>query len=230
MGERVISKELQERGFSKHGKSYLRVVGDGVFQHVLLGFKERLHFSAPGYSHTHRYEPRILVYLKSMYARYDDVYVSIDSTIGFRLSVPELLDKKDADFLGAAPEVERMINEGLNHLDAITTQKQIIEHLEPLEYIESEKRQRYSTQLYDMYLYCEEFYKARMAIETEFTHNYFACMSENDTTWFSEQLCRSYYERYMLTFPVYQEAARERLQRNYEINSCRLRNIGIKIE
>ena len=125
--KQAFSKECKKRGFIKCGKSYMRVVGDGVFQHILPGFKERLHSSAPGYSQNHRYEPRILIYIKSMYARYDDLYVSIDSTTGFSLTVPQLLDKQDAPFMGAVTEMERMLNEGLDILDAITGQHQIIE-------------------------------------------------------------------------------------------------------
>ena len=111
--KQAFSKECKKRGFIKCGKSYMRVVGDGVFQHILPGFKERLHSSAPGYSQNHRYEPRILIYIKSMYARYDDLYVSIDSTTGFSLTIPQLLDKQDAPFMGAVTEMERMLMRGL---------------------------------------------------------------------------------------------------------------------
>lgn len=227
----------KNRGYIQCGKSYIRVVGDGVFQHIFLGFKERLHSSAPGYPQKHRYEPRILIFLKSMYARYDDIYISIDRTTGFSLNVPRLLDKQDAPFMGAAAELERMLNEGLDILDTITAQHQIIEYLEPLDYDERESQQGYSTQLYDMYLYCEEFYKARMAIETEFAENYFAIMSnrKRDPERFSGKMRlfldhdESYYERYMLTFPVQYDAAKERLQKNYEVNSCRLQELGIQL-
>ena len=234
--KQVFSKECEMRGFTRYGKSYMRVVGDGVFQHILLGFKERLHSSAPVYSQNHRYEPRILIYLKSMYARYDDVYVSIDSTTSFSLTVPQLLDKQDAPFIGAAPEMERMLNEGLDILDTITSQNQIIEYLEPLTYNKAENQQCYSTQLYDMYLYCEEFYKARMAIETEFAQNYFANMRncKMDPNRFAEQMRRfqahveSYYERDNLTFPIHYDAAKDRLRHNYEVNSRRLIELGIQ--
>ena len=234
--KQAFSKECKKRGFIKCGKSYMRVVGDGVFQHILPGFKERLHSSAPGYSQNHRYEPRILIYIKSMYARYDDLYVSIDSTTGFSLTVPQLLDKQDAPFMGAVTEMERMLNEGLDILDAITGQHQIIEYLEPLTYNTHEGQQIYSTQLYDLYLYCEEFYKARMAIETEFAENYFAnmCNYKRDPERFGEKMQRfldrreSYYEQYMLTYPVQYDALKNRLQKNYEVNSYRLRVLGIE--
>ena len=234
--KQAFSRECEKRGFAKCGKSYMRVVGDGVFQHVLLGFKERLHSSAPGYSQIHRYEPRILIYLKSMYAQYDDLFVSIDQTTGFSLNVPQLLDKQDAPFMGASEEMERMLNKGLDILDMITEQHQIIEYLEPLTYDGREGQQIYSTQLYDMYLYCEEFYKARMSVQTEFTENYFANMGncKRDPELFSEKMQRfldgkeSYYERYMLTFPVHQDAAKDRLQNNYEVNSLRLKELGIR--
>ena len=214
----------------------MRVVGDGVFQHILPGFKERLHSSAPGYSQNHRYEPRILIYIKSMYARYDDLYVSIDSTTGFSLTVPQLLDKQDAPFMGAVTEMERMLNEGLDILDTITSQHQIIEYLEPLTYDKAEGQQYYSTQLYDMYLYCEEFYKARMAIETEFAQNYFANIGncKRDPNRFSEKMqtflnrVESYYELDSLTFPAHYDAAKDRLQHNYEVNSRRLIELGIQ--
>ena len=235
MREQAFSRECKNRGFIRCGKSYMRVVGDGVFQHILLGFKERLHSSAPGYSQNHRYEPRILIFLKSMYAQYDSLYISIDCTTGFSLTVPQLLDKQDAAFMGAAAERERMLIEGLDVLDTITSQQQIIEYLEPLVYNESEGQQLYSTQLYDVYLYCENFYKARMAIQTEFAQNYFANMStrKRDPDRFAEKMRRfldrdeSYYGRYMLTFPVQYGAAKVRLQNNYEVNSCRLRKLGI---
>lgn len=232
----AFSKDCEKRGFVKCGKSYMRVVGDGVFQHILLGTKERLHFSAPGYTQNHRYEPRILIYLKSIYARFDDLYVGIDSTTGFSLTVPQLLDKQDAPFMGAVPEMERMRNEGLDILDTITTQHQIIEHLEPLTYDKHEGQQYYSTQLYDIYLYCEEFYKARMAVETEFAQNYFANISnyKRDSNRFSVKMqsfldcVESYYERDNLTFPVHYDAAKCRLQHNYEANSHRLEELGIQ--
>lgn len=234
--KQAFSKECKKRGFIKCGKSYMRVVGDGVFQHILPGFKERLHSSAPGYSQNHRYEPRILIYIKSMYARYDDLYVSIDSTTGFSLTVPQLLDKQDAPFMGAAPEMERMLNEGLDILDTITSQHQIIEYLEPLTYDKAEGQQYYSTQLFDMYLYCEEFYKARMAIETEFAQNYFANIGncKRDPNRFSEKMqtflnrVESYYELDSLTFPAHYDAAKDRLQHNYEVNSRRLIELGIQ--
>lgn len=235
MRKEIFSKECKNRGFIQCGESYIRVVGDGVFQRILLGFKECLDPSAPGYSQKHRYESRILIFLKSMYARYDDLYVGIDRSTGFSLTVPQLLDKRDAAFMGAAVELERMLNEGLDILDTITAQHHIIEYLEPLTYYESEGQQHYSTQLYDVYLFCEEFYKARMAIETEFAENYFANMTNCiiDSDRFSEKMRRfldrdeSYYERYMLAFPVQYDVARNRLQNNYEINSCRLRELGV---
>ncbi len=236
MREQALSNACKNRGFTQCGKSYMRVVGDGVFQHILLGFKERLHTSAPGYSQFHRFEPRILIYLKSMYTRYDDLYISIDHTTGFSLTVPQFLDKQDAAFMGAAAEMERMLNEGLDILDRITSQHQIIEYLEPLVNGEKDVVPRYSTQLYDMYLYCEEFYKARMAIQTEFAENYFSNMStsKRDPGQFTEKMNRfldraeSYYERDRLTFPVHYEAAKARLQNNYEVNSCRLKELGIQ--
>ncbi len=236
MKEQAFVKECKKRGFIQCGKSYMRVVGDGVFQHVLLGFKERLHTSAPGYSQFHRFEPRILIYLKSMYAQYDDLYISIDRTNGFSLTVPQLLDKQNAAFMGAAAEMERMLIEGLDILDQITEQHQIIEYLEPLVNSEKCEEPRYSTQLYDVYLYCEEFYKARMAIQTEFSENYFANMSINKVNpdRFAEKMQRfldraeSYYERDRLTVPVHIDAAKARLQNNYEVNSIRLRELGIQ--
>lgn len=237
MREQAISRECEKRGFIQCEKSYIRVVGDGVFQQILLGFKERLHSSAPGYSQKHRYEPRILIFIKSMYSRYDDLYISIDSTIGFSLTIPQLLDKQNAAFMGAAAEMDRMLSEGMDVLDRITTQYHIIEYLESLVNDNSEG-QRYSTQLYDMYLYCEEFYKARMAIETEFAEAYFANMNnrKRDPDRFSEKMSRfldcdeSYYERYMLTFPVQYGAAKERLQQNYEINTRRLKELGLSVQ
>ena len=237
MREQVLSKECQKRGFTQHGNSYMRVVGDGVFQHISLGLKERLHSSTPGYSQFHRYEPRILIYLKSMYARYDDLDISIDHTTGFSLTVPQLLDKQDASFVGTAPEMERMLNEGLDILDTITSQRQIIEYLEPLTYDKCEGGRCYSTQLYDMYLYCEEAYKARMAVQTEFAANYFANMSncKRDPDRFDEKMrsflvrAESYYERYMLTFPVQYDVAKERLHNNYEVNYIRLKELGISL-
>ena len=47
MREQVLTKELKKREYIQRGKSYMRVVGDGVFQHILFGFKERLHTSSP---------------------------------------------------------------------------------------------------------------------------------------------------------------------------------------
>lgn len=236
MREQLFSKECIKRGFIRRKKSYMRVVGDGVFQHILLDFKERLAASAPGYSQIHRYETRILIYLKSMYASYDDLSISIDQANGFSLNVPWLLDKKNAAFMGAEAELERMLNEGLDALDLITTQHQIIEYLEPLSYDHREGQQQYSSQLYDIYLYCEEFYKARMAIETEFSRNYFANISncKKDPELHSEGMRRfwdrveSYYERHMLTSLVHYDAAKDRLQNNYEVNSCRLKELGIR--
>lgn len=236
MRGQAFSKECKNRGFIQCGKSYMRVIGDGVFQHILLGFKERLHTSAPGYSQNHRYEPRILIYLKSMYAQYDDLYISIDYTTGFSLTIPQLLDKQDAAFMGTAAEMERMLSEGLDILDMITTQNQIIEYLEPL-VNDNRDHQRYSTQLYDMYLYCGEFYKARIAIETEFAENFFTIMSNCKTApnLFSEKkrkyldCAESYHERYMLTFPVQYDAVKDRLQNNYKVNFCRLRALGIQL-
>lgn len=236
MNTYAFSKECKKRGFTQCGKSYVRVIGDGVFQHILLGFKERLHSSAPGYSQKCRYEPRILIYLKSMYAQYDGRFISIDHTTGISLTVPQLLDKQDAAFMGASAEMERMLSEGLDILDTITEQHQIIEYLEPFGYDKRENYQNYSTQLYDTYLYCEEFYKARMAVQTEFAQNYFAIMSNCKTCpdLFSGKLqhfqngVESYYEQYMLTFPVHYDAAKRRLQNNFEVNSMRLKELGIE--
>lgn len=238
MSERILSKECKKRGFIQRGKSYMRVTGDGIFQHVLCGFKERLHSTAPQYSRYHRYEPRTLIYLKSMYAQYDELLISIDHTTGFSLTVPQLLDKQKTAFMGASLETERMLNEGLDILDTITEQHQIIEYLEPFQYDKRENRQGYSTQLYDTYLYCEEFYKARMAIQTEFAQTYFAIMSNCKTCpdLFSGKLqhfqngAESYYERYMLTFPVHYDAAKDRLQKNFEVNSKRLEEIGVLLK
>ena len=231
MTERELIKECKNRGFIQRKKSYMRVIGDGVFQHILFGFKERLDPSAPGYSRTHRFEPRILIYLKSLYAQYEGRCVSIDSTIGHRFAPPEFIDKQSACFMGAEPELERMLNEGLDILDGITSQQHIIEHLEPITVKESV---RYSAELYDVYLYCEEFFKARMAIETTFSHNYFAITGnyKRDPNRFSERMRtfladESYYERYTLTAPVNYDAAKNRLKQNYEVNSRRLREIGI---
>ena len=231
----TLSKECKKRGFVRCGKSYIRVVGDGVFQRVLLGFKERLHSSSPRYSRTHRYEPMTLIYLKSMYARYDGFDVSIDQSPGFPLNVPMLLDKRMAPFMGATEDQERMLNEGFDLLDLITTQQQIIEHLEPLTYSYSDGRQIYSTQLYDMYLYCEEFYKAEMAIEREFTQNFFSHISKckRNPELFSEGMqqfldhAELYYEKALLTYPVHYDAMKARLQSNYEINFIRLKELGI---
>lgn len=236
MSERILTKELKKRGYIQRGKSYMRVVGDGVFQHILLGFKERLHTSSPGHSLTHRYEPRILIYLKSMYALYDGSYIGIDCTNGFSLTVPELLDKQGAPFMGASGELERMLNEGLDVLDRITTQHQIIECLEPLMIVKYEEP-RYSTQLYDMYLYQEEFYKARMAIATEFAENYFANMSnlKRHPDLFSEKMHRflahaeEYWEQYELTWPVQYDESKNRLQNNFAVNSNRLKALGIPL-
>lgn len=236
MREQVFSKACINRGFIQCGKSYIRVVGDGVCQHILLGSKERLHSSAPGYSQNHRYESRIRIFLKSMYARFDDLYISIDRTTGFSLTVPQLLDKQDTPFMDKAEEMERMLNEGLDILDMITTQHQIIEYLEPL-VNDNLNCQRYSTQLYDVYLYCEEIYKARMAIETEFAENYFANLSncKIDSERFYGKMQQflerdeSYYEQYILTFPVQCGAAKDRLRKNYEVNSRRLRDLGVHL-
>lgn len=236
MREQFFSKACINRGFIQCEKSYMRVVGDGVFQHILLGPKERLHSSAPGYSQNHRYESRIRVFLKSMYARYDDLYICIDRTTGFSLTVPRLLDKQDTPFMGKAEEMERMLNEGLDILDMITTQHQIIEYLEPL-VNDNLYCQRYSTQLYDVYLYCEEFYKARIAIETEFAENYFANLSncKIDSERFYGKMQQfldrdeSYYEQYMLTFPAQYGAVKDRLQKNHEVNSRRLRDLGVHL-
>ena len=237
MKERALANACKERGFTKCGKSYMRVIGNGVFQHISFGVKERLHTEAPGYSQFHRFEPRILIFLKSMYAQYDDLYISIDSTPGFSFTVPRLLDKHDTPFMGTTVEMERLLNEGLDVLDLITEQDQIVEYLEPLMNEENSEGPRYSTQLYDIYLYCEEFYKARMAIQTEFAENYFSTMStcKVNPGQFTEKMNRllncaeSYYERDRLTFPVHYEAAKARLQNNYEVNSCRLRELGIQL-
>ena len=132
MWEQALSNACKDRGFTQCGKSYMRVVGNGVFQHISLRRKERLHTTAPGYSQFHRFEPRILIFLKSMYARYDDLYISIDHTTGFALTVPRLLDKRDTAFMGTAVEIEQMLNEGLDIMDLITEQHQIVEYLEPL--------------------------------------------------------------------------------------------------
>ena len=233
--KQAFSRACTLRGYTQCGKSYMRVVGDGVFQHIFLGLKERLHPSAPGYSPVHRLEPILLIYLKSMYARYDGLYVGIDSEIGFSLTVPQLLDKQDAPFLGTAPERERMLAEGLDILDTITSQHQIIEYLEPLTYDKREGQQYYSTQLYDLYLYCEEFYKARTAVQSEFSSNYFTnkINFQRDPQGYSEKMRRfqdqeaSYLERYLLTYPVHSDAAKRRLRDNFEINSRRLKELGI---
>ena len=139
--------------------------------------------------------------------------------------------------MGTTVEMERLLNEGLDVLDLITEQDQIVEYLEPLMNEENSEGPRYSTQLYDIYLYCEEFYKARMAIQTEFAENYFSTMStcKVNPGQFTEKMNRllncaeSYYERDRLTFPVHYEAAKARLQNNYEVNSCRLRELGIQL-
>ena len=234
MRKQVFYKECEKRGFTTYGKSYMRVLGDGVYQHILTGFKERLHSSAPSYSQNHRHEPRVFIFIKSMYAQYDGLYINIDHTTGFSLTVPQLLNKQETAFMGAEVETEQLLDEGLDFLDAITEQRQIIEHLEPL-MNNANDGPVYSTQLYDIYLYCEEFYKARMAIETEFAENYFAAMSNRRRTpeLFSDKMrCfldydELYYNRYMLTFPMQYDAAKIRLQRNYEINTCRLKELGI---
>lgn len=238
MKEQDLYKECKKRGFVRCGKSFMRVIGDGVFQHILFGFKERLDPSAPGYSRNHRYEPRILIFLRSMYAQYDDLYISIDKTTGFSLNIPRLLDNQDVDFMGSAAEMERMLNEGFDTLDMITTQHQIIEYFEPLVYDHREGQPGYTTQLYDVYLYCEEFYKARMAIQTEFSHSTFAIMSNCKShpdlfSWKMQDFfahSESYYEMYMLTWPVHYAASKDRLQKNYEVNSKRLQEIGIPLE
>lgn len=234
MIEHVFSKECKQRGFVKKGKSYMRTVGDGVFQHILTGFKEHLDPSAPGYSGSHRYEPRIYIYLKSMYAQYDGLYISIDNTTGFSLAVSELVNKQKTVFMGTDAEMEKMLHEGLDILDTITTQHQIIEYLEQKTYYKCDG-QHYSTQLYDIYLYSNEFYKARMSIETEFAENYFSIMSlcQRDPDRFYGKMCqfqeleKSYYERFMLTFPVQRDEVKKRLQSNYKANSCRLKDLGI---
>lgn len=236
MRDQAFFNACKDRGFTKCGKSYMRVVGNGVFQHISLGLKEHLHTEAPGYSQFHRFEPRILIFLKSMYAQYDDLYISIDHTTGFSLTVPRLLGMRDTAFMGAAVEMEQMFNEGLDILDLITEQHQIIEYLEPLSNEENSEGPRYSTQLYDIYLFCEEFYKARMAVQTEFAENYFSNMSTCKTNpgQFTDKMNRflnraeSYYERDRLTFPVHHEAAKARLQNNYEVNSRRLKSLGVK--
>lgn len=237
MRNQVLSRECEKRGFIRIGKSYMRVIGDGVFQNIVPDAKERLDPSSPRYSQKHRYEPRILIYLKSLYVRYDGLFVSIDQDIGFSLTVPQLLDKQDTPFLSATAEMERMINEGLDVLDTITSQNQIIANLEPLTFDRREMQQRYSTQLYDIYLFQEEFYKARMSIEGEFAQGYFSNMSNcrvNPEAFSEKMQCfldrvESYYERYMLTWPAQYDAAKDRLQKNFEVNSRRLQEIGIHL-
>ena len=237
MREQVFSEACKDRGFTQCGKSYMRVIGDGVFQHILPDFKERLHSSAPGYSQKHRYEPRILIYIKSMYARYDDLYISIDQTTGFSLNIPRLLDRKDAAFMGATVEMERMLNEGLDVLDTITSQNQIIEIMDQLVNGENIDGPRYSTQLYDIYLYCGEFYKARLAIETEFSENFFTNLGncKRHPGLFTKKMAQfldsmeTYYEQYMLTFPVQYDAVKVRLEKNYKINLYRLKELGIEL-
>lgn len=226
MNYREFSRECQNRGFIKKGDSFYRCIGDGVFQHLYMGEKEKLPIDHVRWSPSHRYERSIAVHMKSMYASYEGPYKGIDSIYGLRWSVDELLGSYTFRFAGAEEAFERMCAEGFQVLDGIVSQQDLEAFLTE-RYNPDKTEPRYSIQFYDIYLFCGLLYKARMAVMTDFAVKCFMLHTRNRIDPALSEEVKKYNDLYFLTWPKYSDAARQRLRENYERNAERLRRIGV---
>lgn len=248
MNLREFAKECSGHGFVRNGDSFYRCIGDGVFQMIYVGEKEKLMPDHPLYSPSHRYERDVAVYLKSIYGSYPD---GIESTSYFSLSVKELDGTygRPRRFDGSSAQFEKMCAEGFLHLDAIDTQKELEKFL--FDWYNPEKEElRFNIATYDLSLYCGEYYKARMAVETLFASNCFGLFNNYERSkalspngiGFTDMQTQSlenyvfqnagleeYQYLYALAWPrsVYREQREKRLTDNRARNLARLKELGV---
>lgn len=213
------------RGFAKKGDSFYRCVGDGVFQQIFVGEKEKLPNDHPRRTPTHKFERTVIVFLKSMYGAYEGLFEGIESTLGFHLSVDRLLGNSADRFEGAEEEYEKMCTEGFQVLDTITSQNILAEFLTDRSNPD-QAEMRYEIQFFDIYLSCGNYYQARMAVMTHFASNCFARYTK-DATCLSQDEVKAYSTLYNLTWPLHSDAAKKRLSKNLAQNKARLEKSGL---
>lgn len=253
MNLREFAKECVSRGFQRNGDSFYRCIGDGVFQMLYIGTKNKLLPDHPLYSKTHRFERGIQIYLKTVYGMYqNEDGKNIDDPLGLFLHVHELDGVRGYHrFEGESAEYERMCAVGFDILDTLDTQVRLEKFL--FNCLNPNKNElEYEYQLFELFLRCGEDYKARMAVETLLAQNCFAQIGnyrdwktgaayfpedqqirENSVQEYMTNRLSSrfeqYYERHCLTGSANRERAEEWLENNKARNIVRLRELGIDV-
>ncbi len=126
--EREFSKACRERGFSRLSpRLYVRVYGDGLYQTICTGHKKYMDPWSPYYSSTQRKSYRITIGIHSMYCEWPEYFFQ-PGKLGGSYSPREILERKreKGPFQGIWPEYELMETGGLDALDNIRTQEDMV--------------------------------------------------------------------------------------------------------
>lgn len=123
-----FSELCKARGFSKKGKAFSRCIGDGIYQNITYTEKYYIDTDSPEYSDANRKSPSISFGCWSMYS---DIYPEQFTPFGREhsgLLSPEMIIGKNPKnyFKGFGSQYKIMVEQGLDLLDSITTQEQLL--------------------------------------------------------------------------------------------------------
>lgn len=248
MTSRDFSKLCKEKGFFKAGDSYYRCIGEGIFQHIFIGEKDKLLADQAMYSPFHRYERTIKIYVRSMYDDYSQSSEKIASALGPYVSVYSLIGENEPTrFEGWDKVSDYMRDYGFPVLDLLKTQAALMQHAS------SWYKQGHSLALFETYLFCGEYDRAASALEKAFAESWFSlllacqhaecsqgqkkqitidCSPNVGIHGLAEKLNHApfFLEKYRLTKPMNQKDAKEYLSKNYQRNMVYLQQLGLPIQ
>lgn len=225
-----FSKICLDHHFKRDGDKFCRIVGDGVFQMIYIGSKEKFRADHPLYTATHRYDRCVVVYIKSMYSECEPDGSNIDDLCGYSFQVHNMQGVHNYRFEGSSYEYDWMAQYGFNILNQIDTQEKLEDYLfHQMNNSVNEDETNYDYRLFDIFLRCGHYYMARMAVAQLYAHNclvsYGCGKSEEEIL--KETNMSKFSQRYMITWPRYREAVSDRLKSNYSKNMQRVAWLGL---
>lgn len=117
-----------KHGFGKHGKTFSRCIGDGIYQSISIASSEYQNPKSSEYTSARKKSPYIRIAIWSMYSNLPEFYFSDRRFIGdfYPENFIGVSFQKEA-FMGFQRELEIMNEIGFQTLDSIITQKQLVD-------------------------------------------------------------------------------------------------------
>lgn len=127
LSKQEFAQICKEHGFSRHGNVFSRCIGDAIFQNISLASSDYMNPSSPEYTTTRRKSPYIKIGCWSLYSNLQAFYFEDRKYIGtfFPENFRGLKFCRDT-FMGLQNQYQIMITDVFRDLDAMTTQRQLI--------------------------------------------------------------------------------------------------------